>query len=81
MYKLTIFLFEGDRTVCRLASSSCTTIRRDRRENKLMYSTKDKNKQRERGRGREGGGREEDRETKRGRGRERWEGGKERNRE
>ena len=26
------FLFEGDRTVCRLASNSCTTIRRDRRE-------------------------------------------------
>ena len=26
------FLFEGDRTVCRLASSSCTTIGRDRRE-------------------------------------------------
>ena len=38
------FLFEGDRTVCRLTSSSCTTIGRDRRENKLMYCTKEKNK-------------------------------------
>ena len=57
-------MFEGDRTVCRLASSSCTTIGRDRRENKLIYCTKEKNKQRERKREREGegrgGGRERD---------------------
>ena len=43
-YQFSVFV---DRTVCRLASSSCITIGRDRRENKLMYC---------RERGREGEG-------------------------
>ena len=79
-----LFLLEGDRTVCRLASSSCTTIGRDRREvNVLVYQGEEQTEREEkgeRGGGESGGGREEERETKRGRGRERWEGGKERRR-
>ena len=50
-----LFLLEGDRTVCRFASSSCTTI--GGIEEKLMYCTKEKNKQRERKREREREGR------------------------
>ena len=73
-HQFSIFLLKGDRTVCRFASSSCTTIGGIEEKNKLMYCTKEK-KQREReGEGeREGGegGREGGRETQRGRGRER----------
>ena len=57
-----LFLIEGDRTVCRFASSSCTTIGRDRREvNVLVYQGEEQTEREEkgeRGGGESGGGRE-----------------------